>query len=279
MSFKQVKSVEERKKLVDEFLKNRGILKKRQIDRRVAKQDFQEDIAEPIQKPLLTEIDKQQDKLIEQLDKGQKALVEKQTEIVDVISNIPYIPPAIRAAEALPLEASKKKEQRHDIFNLHKNIDTDVLMKYGFPLPSDIYENYSGDEIDDVIEKVNKKLKSIGGFTTRSKKRREKGKLSTLERETKALQDYKDRLNLIVRGTSLLTGKGRRKKKPKNRVKINWYKTPDELCERLQLLISSKEAGNEGLEIDNEIVEILKNLLNEGFITKKQYKSIYNNYI
>ena len=92
----------------------------------------------------------------------QKALVEKHTEIVDVITNIPYIPPAIRAAEALPLEASKKKEQRHDIFNLHKNIDTDVLVKYSFPLPSDIYKNYSGDEIDDVIEKVNKILKSIG---------------------------------------------------------------------------------------------------------------------
>ena len=32
--------MEERKKLVDKFLKNRGILKKRQIYRRVAKQDL-----------------------------------------------------------------------------------------------------------------------------------------------------------------------------------------------------------------------------------------------
>ena len=60
---------------------------------------------------------------------------------------------------------------------------------------------------------------------------------------------------------------------------VKYYKTPDELVKRLQLLISSIEAGNKSVAVKNEIVEILDKLLIEGCINKTEYKNIYHNYI
>jgi len=57
---------------------------------------------------------------------------------------------------------------------------------------------------------------------------------------------------------------------------IKYYKNPQELVKRLHLLISSKEAGNTSLEMDNEIVGILNKLLTDGIITKEQFKSIHD---
>lgn len=60
---------------------------------------------------------------------------------------------------------------------------------------------------------------------------------------------------------------------------IKYYKTPDELCRRLQVLIASKQAGNANTVLDNEIVEILDRLLIDGVIQKEDYQSIRENYI
>jgi hypothetical protein len=63
----------------------------------------------------------------------------------------------------------------------------------------------------------------------------------------------------------------------KNEVK--YYKNSKELAKKLQLLIASKEAGNESIAINNEIVGILNKLQRDGAITKDQYKSMYEQYI
>ena len=60
---------------------------------------------------------------------------------------------------------------------------------------------------------------------------------------------------------------------------IRYYKTPDELVERLELLIGSKQGGKVSVEIDNEIANILDRLLKDGVITKKKYKQIHKNFI
>ena len=59
---------------------------------------------------------------------------------------------------------------------------------------------------------------------------------------------------------------------------IKYYSTPDELIKRLELLISSKQAGKKSEIIDNEIVEILNRLLTDGVINKQQYKQILSNH-
>ena len=60
---------------------------------------------------------------------------------------------------------------------------------------------------------------------------------------------------------------------------VKYYSSPDELVERLELLISSKQAGKKSKVIDNEIVEILNTLLKENVINKEDYKQILSNNI
>ena len=49
---------------------------------------------------------------------------------------------------------------------------------------------------------------------------------------------------------------------------------PDELCERLKLLLQEKDAGNNSEIINEEIVVIVDKLLEYRSITKKQHKQI-----
>ena len=49
---------------------------------------------------------------------------------------------------------------------------------------------------------------------------------------------------------------------------------PDELCDRLKLLLQEKHAGNHSDIINNEIVAIVDKLLEYGCISKKQHKQI-----
>ena len=58
------------KALIEKFLKNREIFKKRIVDEEIGKQRFQEDVAQPLQLPIEAELDRQQDKLIEKLQEG-----------------------------------------------------------------------------------------------------------------------------------------------------------------------------------------------------------------
>ena len=52
------------------------------------------------------------------------------------------------------------------------------------------------------------------------------------------------------------------------------YSDPDELCDRLKLLLQEKHAGNNSNLIDEEIVAIVDKLLEYRCITKKQHKQI-----
>ena len=49
---------------------------------------------------------------------------------------------------------------------------------------------------------------------------------------------------------------------------------PDELCERLKLLLQEKHAGNNSDIINQEIVAIVDKLLEYNCITKKQHEQI-----
>ena len=53
---------------------------------------------------------------------------------------------------------------------------------------------------------------------------------------------------------------------------IQYYKSPDELVERLYLLIGSKQGGRVSVNINNEIVTILDRLYQDGIIKKKDYQ-------
>ena len=60
---------------------------------------------------------------------------------------------------------------------------------------------------------------------------------------------------------------------------IQYYKSPDELVERLYLLIGSKQGGKVSVNIDNEIVTILDRLYHDGIIKRKDYQKLYTAYV
>ena len=60
---------------------------------------------------------------------------------------------------------------------------------------------------------------------------------------------------------------------------IKYYKSPDDLCRRLEVLISSRQAGNDSISLNNEIVEIIDKLLVDGVITEEGYKTIKEKYV
>ena len=88
MSFITVKDDKQRKELIDQFVTNRNILKKRVIDNKIAKQEFQRGVAAPLQEPITKQVeelekkrqkktDENQSKLINQLQQNQLAIVDK----------------------------------------------------------------------------------------------------------------------------------------------------------------------------------------------------------
>ncbi len=52
-----------------------------------------------------------------------------------------------------------------------------------------------------------------------------------------------------------------------------------EMIGRLMLLISSKEAGNASVEIDNEIVDILDHLRSSELLTSDEYETLHRDLI
>jgi hypothetical protein len=64
------------------------------------------------------------------------------------------------------------------------------------------------------------------------------------------------------------------KKQTGNGIRI--FSDPNEMVERLDLLIASKNAGNHSIEVHNECVKILDKLLKMKFIKKSHHRSIFS---
>ena len=191
MAFIQVKSMEDRKALVDKFLKNRAILKKRIIDEKVGKQRFQEDVAQPLQKPVTAEIvkqtaeiDKKQNSLIEKLQEGQDALALTHAGIVNAIGAIPPALP-FRTPEAATLAAGPTTAASPIV---EYPIDLKVLEEYGFPNPTYVRDR-GVDFMREIMINVDSKLKSLGGM----KSTKDVSKKAA-SKKISALQDYKQEL-------------------------------------------------------------------------------------
>lgn len=60
---------------------------------------------------------------------------------------------------------------------------------------------------------------------------------------------------------------------------LQLYKSDDELIEKLDLLIGSKNAGNTSTQLKNDIAEIADKLHDNKVITQAEYKLIYNKYV
>ena len=384
MSFTTIKDEKQKKELIDQFLKNRKNLKERVIDEKVKKQQFQRDVAAPLQQPIMKQVEKlesqqkktdeSQNKLINQIQQNQMEIVGKMGSDRDALLNRVLENQAIIAQHlALPPDESERaiasgsetsppRPATIIQTDFDKDLDLDLLRELGLSFPSELVGNPS--ELKANQETAGRLNQSFGGRNRRGK---DKGKFTERINKIKA---YIERLKLIKQGQSIIpekTGEGISKNPYKlnkdsmfgnlfiNPEKLNqfhheayngdkkvlsrkmdialmdlltkrynskrlysdkslktfgklielsglplnrrsmkfstvtggsakkstikYYSGPDELIQRLELLISSKQAGKKSRALDNEIVEILDALLKDGVIDKKAYKLILSNNI
>ena len=142
------------------------------------------------------------------------------------------------------------------------------------PLPSQVYES---DTILQTLGEVKTHNKSIGQYlgTGPSSKRISKNAKISLEAQRATLKKYKASIENAESAKKLISA---RKTDEKSGTGVNsntgalheisFYSSVDDLCNRLALLCTAKEAGNNGL--NNNINSILNELLRINAVDKNE---------
>lgn len=84
-----------------------------------------------------------------------------------------------------------------------------------------------------------------------------------------ALADYRDDAELL----------GKRELNIQEGGAIKYYKSGDELVDRLEILLGSKHAGNHSLNLKNEAFDIIDKLFDDREITKVEYIKLYKSFV
>ena len=206
------------------------------------KQDMYDDTSEilkpslDIQKEVKKSIDDQQDKLIEQLQKNQKAITSGLEDIA-LMSAAPQALPAPTDTTKLPVGYKPTMmDDMDDIDNqpIYKsNLDQgftgneiERLMSYNLAPPSQILESHVKKAIDvnEYEKNIGEEIKKLGrtkGSLSKTKKQRDKNQkqIDGLTEDIKLLQKYKQRLSLIEEGSKTI-GQGIYTQKKRNAYKI-----------------------------------------------------------
>ena len=124
-------------------------------------------------------------------------------------------------------------------------------------------------KLNGYLSDISKKLKS-GLMTEAEAQYRRK----IIQDTRKVLTDYIDYNNQRLKN---IKGSGL-KKKTKRGGQVMFFNNPTEMMKKLELIIGSKVAGNNSIELRNTIVALLDILLRNSILNKSQYNKIYKNY-
>jgi uncharacterized protein YfkK (UPF0435 family) len=149
----------------------------------------------------------------------------------------------------------------------NKDLNFDIIEKqFKFEKPSHLLSldiRSRNAKIDTTIPEISTKLKSLNAHLTNAKKSQEQEKIDNLQYVYSQLKKYKSVLEDIRKIPFYEKGSG-------------IVSDPNEMVERLNLLIASKNAGNDSTDVYNECVEILDKLLNLKLIKKSDHKKIFS---
>ena len=250
------------------------------------RQDIQEELSEmykPIvkaQEDVKQKIDEKQDKMLEQLQKNQKALT---TGLEDLLI-LQQLPDEQPQTTKLPIDykpAMMEPKIKSDIDTGFDKDEIQKLMKYGLYPPSDVLKaSIDGSlDIDEYDNNLGKQLNKLGakkGNLSKGKgKTKNKDKIDELTKDIKLIQKYRNRIKIIPEGKKTI-GTGHTQPK-RNAYKIssggkygNLIIDVPKLMGQLHLV--AKKDSNKVLDkkVDFDTID----LLTKRFNSKKKYSNL-----
>ena len=251
------------------------------------RQDVQEDLSEAF-KPIVTaqedvkqKIDEKQDKMLEQLQKNQKALTSGLEDLL-MIQQLPDAKP--QEAYKLPLDYEPemlKPKLKSDIDIGFDKDEIQKLAEYGLDAPSDVLKaSIDGTlDMDEYDENLGKKLIKLGTkkgqLSKKGLKSKNKDQIDKLTKDIKLIQKYRNRLKIIPEGKKTI-GTGYTQPK-RNAYKISSGGRYGNLIIDIpklmgQLHLVAKKDGNKVL--DKKVDFDTLDLLTKRFNSKKKYSDL-----
>ena len=250
-------------------------------------QDVQEELSEvykPIvkaQEDIKQKIDEKQDKMLEQLQKNQKALTLGFEDLL-MVQQLPDVQPQ----ETAPFPIDYKPEMLKPEFKSDIDVGFDIdeiqkLTKYGLSPPSDVLKaSINGTlDIDEYDYSIGKKLKKLGtekGSLSRGKgKTKNADQIQEITKDIKLIQKYRSRIGIIPEGKKTM-GLGYMQPK-RNAYKISSGGKYGNLIIDIpklmgQLHLVAKKDGNK--VIDKKVDFDTIDLLTKRYNSKKKYSDL-----
>ena len=231
------------------------------------------------------------------LPENEKQLVPKPPSYEDVLEDlasgekrIHIDPEYMYEPEDLPPEYEEEETPDYEI--LEEDRINQVLDELQIPNYDDIELRLQQEDMNNKKRKsyLNKILKNakdqrfkLTGYWSDITKKLNRGLMTEAEAQyrRKIIQDTRKVLNDYINYNNQkiknIKGSGL-KKKTKKGGQVMFFNNPTEMMKKLELIIGSKVAGNNSIELRNTGVALLDILLRNSILNKPQYNKIYKNY-
>ena len=233
------------------------------------------------------------------LPQNDKQLVPKPPSYEDVLEDLAsgkkqmYIDPEyMYKPEDLPPEY---EEEVPDYNILEEDRINQALDKLNIPNYDDVELRLTEKGMDDkkskaylknILKNAIEKRQQLSGYSMNITKKLNSGSITEAEAQyqrkiiqdtRKVLTDYMNYHQQKLQKLKSIKGSGL-KKKTKRGGQVMFFNNPTEMMKKLELIIGSKVAGNNSIELRNTGVALLDILFRNSILNKPQYNKIYKNY-
>ena len=234
------------------------------------------------------------------LPQNDKQLVPKPPSYEDVLKDLAsgkkqmYIDPEyMYEPEDLPPEYEEEEVPDYNL--LEEDRINQALDKLGIPNYDDVELRLTEKDMDNkkskaylknILKNAKEKRQQLSGYSMNITKKLNSDSITEAEAQyqrkiiqdtRKVLTDYMNYHQQKLQKLKSIKGSGL-KKKTKRGGQVMFFNNPTEMMKKLELIIGSKVAGNNSIELRNTGVALLDILLRNSILNKPQYNKIYKNY-